>query len=170
VGSGHPQLVPYQAFLANDGYFILACLNDRFWPPICEAIDRPDLLADPRFTTNVLRVKNRKALIDDLTMLFATRSVAEWVEHFRSRGVASAPINRLEQALVEPQIVHNGMVKVMESKYGPYTIANTPFTMHGTPAGPTRPVTSVGENNDEVLAEVGYSPDEIESLRESGTI
>jgi succinate--hydroxymethylglutarate CoA-transferase len=171
VGSGHPQLVPYQGFLANDGYFILACLNDRFWPPICEAIGRPDLLADQRFTTNVLRVKNRKALIDDLSVLFATKSVAEWVTHLRSRGVAASPINRLEQALVEPQIVHNGMIKVMEHpKYGPYTIANTPFKMHGTPAGPTRVVTSVGENNDEVLAELGYSQEEVEALRRSGTI
>jgi succinate--hydroxymethylglutarate CoA-transferase len=171
VGSGHPQLVPYQAFLANDGYFILACLNDRFWPPICEAIERPDLLADSRFTTNVLRVTNRAALIADLSALFATKSVSEWVDHLRSRGVAAAPINRLEQALVEPQIVHNGMVKVMEHpKYGSYTIANTPFKLHGTPAGPTRPVTGVGENSDEVLAEVGYGPEEIAALRESRVI
>src|SRR5437660_1407816 len=58
-GSGHPDLVPYQAFPASDGHFIVACLTNAFFKRLCAAIGREDLLADPRFATNDLRVRHR---------------------------------------------------------------------------------------------------------------
>src|SRR5207247_10842388 len=65
-GSGHPDLVPYQAFPASDGHFIVACLTNAFFKRLCAAIDREDLLADPRFPPNDLRVQRHDVLVPTL--------------------------------------------------------------------------------------------------------
>src|SRR2546430_830267 len=78
-GSGHPDLVPYQAFPARDGYFIVACLTNAFWKRLCAAIGREDLLADPRFATHDLRVQHRAAIVPILSDLFRTRECEHWI-------------------------------------------------------------------------------------------
>src|SRR5207302_7794499 len=72
-GSGHPDLVPYQAFPAKDGYFIVACLTNAFWKRLCAAIGREELLADPRFAANDLRVQHRAAIVPILSDLLRPR-------------------------------------------------------------------------------------------------
>ena len=56
LGSGHPSLVPYQAFPSSDGFFIIGCGNDGLWRRLCPAIGREDLMDHPKFQTNTLRV------------------------------------------------------------------------------------------------------------------
>src|SRR6185369_18090957 len=78
-GSGHPDLVPYQAFPASDGWFIVACLTNAFFKRLCAAIGREELLADPRFATNDLRVKHRDEIVPILSEVFRTRRCGEWI-------------------------------------------------------------------------------------------
>src|SRR5262249_21278095 len=61
-GSGHPNLVPYQAFQARDGWIFVAVWRDETWAPFCEATGHPGLALDARFTTRADRVTNRKEL------------------------------------------------------------------------------------------------------------
>jgi succinate--hydroxymethylglutarate CoA-transferase len=73
VGGGHPQIVPYQVFEASDGPFVVACLTERFWQLLCDAIGRADLKEHAQFKTNPLRVRNRETLVPLLSELFRTR-------------------------------------------------------------------------------------------------
>src|SRR4029077_12604830 len=79
-GSGHPDLVPYQAFPASDGWFIVACLTNAFFKRLCAAIGRPDLLADPRFATNELRVQHREEIVPLLSGVFRARGCQHWID------------------------------------------------------------------------------------------
>src|SRR5439155_18294403 len=109
-GSGHPDLVPYQAFPARDGWFIVACLTNAFFKRLCAAIDREDLLADPRFATNDLRVKHRDDVVPVLSAIFRTRDSAEWIALLESYDIPACRVNSLDDILGHPQIVANGAV------------------------------------------------------------
>jgi crotonobetainyl-CoA:carnitine CoA-transferase CaiB-like acyl-CoA transferase len=171
VGGGHPQLVPYQVFEAADGYFIVACLNDRFWPPLCRAIGRQDLLDDPELRTNVGRVRNRERLVADLAALFATAPAATWVDVLEQGGVPCSEVHRLEDALEDPQIVHNGMVVELEHpRYGRYSVVDNPMRLERTPAVVRRRASDIGEHTVEVLGELGYSAEEVHELQERGVV
>ncbi|MCK7488862.1 MAG: CoA transferase [Anaerotruncus sp.] len=73
LGTRHPTITPFQAFRASDAWFVVAVGNDSLWKTFCGALDRPDLLADPRFASNGDRTKNLTELIPELERIFARR-------------------------------------------------------------------------------------------------
>lgn len=171
AGGGHPQVVPYQIFSASDGDMIVACLSDRFWPPLCEAIGRPDLVDHPHFATNPLRNRYRDELIPILVELFKTASRNEWIARFRAHNVPCSRVNTLEQAVEEEQVLHNGMLTELEHPvFGKYTVVNNPVKMSATPATPFGYAPMLGEHNAEVLSELGYTPEDLERLKQDGVI
>ena len=172
VGGGHPQLVPYQAFLGGDGeYFIVACLNDNFWRPLCLAIDRPDLIEDQRFRTNPDRVRNRDEIVGILSAVFTQSTRGDWVQKLRQFDVPAAPVLKFEEVFEDPQVVHNKtLLHLNHPEAGEYKVANNPIQMTRTPARPTRYAPRLGEDNKPVLMEVGYSKADIEDLIRRGVI
>src|SRR6266852_3246675 len=80
MGSSHPNIVPYGSFPASDGSIIIAVLSERFWGRLCEALERPELADDPRFTTPKLRRDHRDKLDRLISEVMQTRTVAEWQE------------------------------------------------------------------------------------------
>ena len=171
AGGGHPQVVPYQVFAASDGDMIVACLNDRFWPPLCEAIERPDLIDHPHFATNPVRNRYRDELIPILVELFKTKTRNEWIERMRVRSVPCSRVNNLEQAVVEEQILHNGMLTELEHPvFGKYKVVNNPIKMSETPPAPFGYAPMLGEHNAEVLGELGYTLEDLEELKRDGVI
>jgi len=171
-GGGHPQLVPYQPFEGADGaMFILACLTDKFWGPLTQAIKRPDLAEDPRFVSNPDRVANRDELIPLLESVFATEPAAFWLERLERFGVPCGPINRLEEVLTDSQVVHNeSVIRLEHPQHGSYPVPNFPFRLHGTPARPRGYAPRLGEHSRDVLASYGFAPDEVEDLLSGGTV
>ncbi|HWP35338.1 MAG TPA: CoA transferase, partial [Thermodesulfobacteriota bacterium] len=91
-GSAHPQIVPYQAFAASDGYLVVCVTNDKFWRALCTCLERPDLADDPHFATNAGRVAARERLVAELAACFARRPVAEWLARLAAAGVPAGPI------------------------------------------------------------------------------
>jgi crotonobetainyl-CoA:carnitine CoA-transferase CaiB-like acyl-CoA transferase len=92
-GSGHPEIVPYRAYRASDGWVFVAVWVDRLWRPFCEAIGRPELADDPRFAGRADRIAHRGGLDAILEKVFATRSAAEWIEILERADVLCAPVN-----------------------------------------------------------------------------
>src|SRR4030095_15240327 len=88
-GSGHPDLVPYQAFPASDGYFIVACLTNAFYKRLCGALGRDDLLTDPRFATNPSRVEHREEVVHVLSDIFRGDTCAHWIELLADADLAA---------------------------------------------------------------------------------
>ncbi len=172
MGSGHPSIVPYQAFKAGDGkYFILAAANDRLWARACEALGMPELAEDPRFRTNLDRVRNRDALVKILEQVFAARPRDHWVKLFRSKGVPAAPVYSVGEVFSDPHVTERKLVMQMpHPSLGSIPQLTYPVTINGV-----RPVSSrypplKGEHTDKVLMELGFSEKELEELRKLGAI
>lgn len=155
VGGGHPQLVPYQVFAAADGHIVVGCLNDRFWPPLCEALGLPELASDPRYRRNADRVRNRDELVALLAGVFVKEPRQTWIERLRGHDVPCSPVNAFEEVFEDPQVRHNEMLVTLEHPvFGSYrTIAN-PIRMSATPPRPHGHSPGLGEHNAEVLGEL----------------
>ena len=171
MGSGHPGLVPYQSFPAADGYFILGVANEGLWQRFCAAIERPDLLDDPRFRTNDDRVAHRAECVELLSAIFRARTVAEWVAIIERAGVPCGPINKVDDVINSPQVAARNMIaQVAHPKVPELRIPNSPLKLAATPPEIRRPPPLLGQHNAEILAELGYTPEQIAALREKGVI
>jgi crotonobetainyl-CoA:carnitine CoA-transferase CaiB-like acyl-CoA transferase len=170
-GSGHPDIVPYQAFKARDGYFIVACLTNAFWKRLPDAIGHPELLEDPRFVRMTDRVKNKPALIEVLNGIFATEDVATWIARIEAADIPTCKVNSVKDVFALPQSdVNEILVRVPHPTRGSLEILNTPVRMQGSPGAVTRGAPTLGEHTDDVLGEMGIPADEIARLRERGVI
>jgi crotonobetainyl-CoA:carnitine CoA-transferase CaiB-like acyl-CoA transferase len=170
MGSAHSQIAPYQAFRARDDYFVVAVGNDVQWRTLCSTIS-PRLAEDARFASNSDRTRNRDALEDELTRIFSKRNVAHWVGLLGRAGVPSAPINTLDGALSDPQVIEREMVVEVEHPTAgrikqlglPYRFDEYSFKIREAP--PT-----LGQHTAEVLKGLGYTTNEIKKLRKAGAI
>ena len=171
MGSGHPSLVPYQSFQSSDGYFIVGCANQGLWERLCRALDKPEFLADPRFATNTDRVAHRAECVDLLMDIFRTNTTAHWVALITAAGVPCGPINRVSEVVSNPQVLARDMIAEIEHPNVPdLKFPNSPLKLTASPAAVRRPPPLLGQHNAEVLAENGYTPAQIEELRQRGVI
>lgn len=171
MGNAHPTICPYEAFRASDGWFNLACGNDALFRAFCEAAHLPELARDPLFATNSHRVSNRARLIPALAALFATAPVQRWLDLCERAGVPAGPILGVDGALAHPQLrARDMLVEMAHPRAGQVTLLGTPIHFSETPAGPMSPPPTLGEHTEVVLAELGFSAEEIASLRDSGAV
>jgi formyl-CoA transferase/CoA:oxalate CoA-transferase len=170
-GSGHPYIVPFQAFEASDGWVYVAVWLDRLWGPFCEAIGDPALARDARFATRVDRVQRRAELTAELAPVFRRRTVADWMARLEAHDVLCAPVNRYADLPRDPQIAASRLIVEQEHpRAGRFRTLDTPIRFERTPGEIRTPAPELGEHTDTVLEEVGMSVDEIAGLRKSGTI
>jgi crotonobetainyl-CoA:carnitine CoA-transferase CaiB-like acyl-CoA transferase len=108
--SAHPSLVPFQAFQAADGWLVVGCPKEKFWQRLTVVIDRPDLATDPRFTDFASRGAHRDELLGILEEVFATRTVAQWLEPLMAASIPCAPIHDVAEALCDPHTRARGLV------------------------------------------------------------
>ena len=171
MGSGHPHLVPYQSFPSSDGFFILACPNQRLWERLCHAIGRSELLQDPRFTTNDDRVENRAECVEALSQVFRTRPMKHWVELVEGAGIPCGPIQKASDVVNDPQVLaRNMMVDVDHPKVPGLRMPGCPLMLTGSPPTIRRHPPLLGEHDEEVLGESGYTPVQIGELRKNKVI
>jgi crotonobetainyl-CoA:carnitine CoA-transferase CaiB-like acyl-CoA transferase len=171
MGNAHPNLVPYEAFATADGELVVAVGSERQWPRLCEAIGLPGLALDPRFATNGDRVERRADLRATLASRFAERSTAEWIAALDAADVPCGPINDVVAAFAAPQAVARGMtVDVEHSVLGAVRQVGLPFRLSATPASIRTAPPLLGEHAAEILAELGYTPDDVATLRVQGAI
>lgn len=171
MGSRHPTIVPYQAFPTRDGYVVIAVPSGNLWPEFCAAIDREDLIEDPRFATNPDRVENRETLEPLLEEEIATYGTDEVVETMRENGVPATPIHEMDDVFEHPQVLARGMRTSVDHPSGT-TIGMAGIPMHFSETGAVvrRHPPAVGEHTDEILAELGRSAEEIDRLREEDVV
>lgn len=171
LGSAHPTIAPYQAFKANDAYFIVAVGNDSLWETFCACLSLKGLAADPRFKTNPDRVQNRKALVERLEEKFQTRPAAHWLELLEQAGVPCGPVYDLNGMFKDPHVIHREMIiQAHHSKAGTTKLTGFPVKLSDSPCQLRYPPPVLGEHTNEILLDLGYSKKELENLRQQAII
>ncbi len=152
MGSGHPQLVPYQAFPTSDGFLVISAGTNKIYRELCHAIGCPELGSDPRFLTNQDRVRHRVALVDLISAVTAKRGTAEWLAVLEAKDIPCAPVNTLKQAYAELQRNSPNMVReVPHPSLGKLHLLGSPFQFGGEQGEIRLPPPRLGEHTAEVL-------------------
>jgi len=171
LGNAHPSIVPYESFATADGEIAVAVGSERQWPRFAAAIGAPELAADPRFATNGDRVANRDALRPLVAARLAAEPTATWLARLAGAEVPAGTINDLAAAFASPQVAARGLVTEVEHPaLGTIGQVGPPFELHATPASVRTAPPLLGEQTDDILAELGYAVDEVARLRAAGTI
>ena len=165
MGSAHPLNAPYQAFETADGWINVGAANQRNWERLADAIGVPELLADERFASNRLRMRNLPALVEKLAMVFRTRTTEDWLQALERADIPAGPILSLAAMHRDPQTLARDMVvRVEHPVAGAVETIGLPVKFSATPGGVRRPAPTLGEHTREVLAELGYAGEELQGL------
>jgi crotonobetainyl-CoA:carnitine CoA-transferase CaiB-like acyl-CoA transferase len=173
AGNNHPTSIPTGVFKTADGHINIATTGQKIWERFAEAIGAADLIKREEYATGALRSKNRDAINAELNKITEKKTSAQWQDVLDKAGVPSGPIYSIDQMFDDPQVKHLGLAAPVptDSQDGrPLTVVAQPFTMSRTPSKMVAPPPDVGEHNDEVLKEFGYSAEEIEALRKAKVI
>jgi len=167
LGSSHPSLAPYRNFRCRDGQWVfIAGANDRFWQRLAPALGLGHMVEDPRFAKNIERVKHRRELEAALEAAIGKQDREPLLKILEDAGVPATPVNNVEQVMQDPQTAARQMVeRVLHPKLGDIPVVGTPVKFSRMKAGVRRPAPLLGEHTDEILAEHGYTPEQIGALR-----
>ncbi|HTG13396.1 MAG TPA: CoA transferase [Candidatus Eisenbacteria bacterium] len=167
LGSGHPSLSPYRNFKCGDGQWIfIAAANDRFWQKLAKALGLTDLAADPRFEKNQGRVANRVELEGILEKTIGGLDREPLLKRLEEADVPATPVNTVDQVMNDPQTAERGIVqRVTHPKLGEIPVVGTPLHFSRMSPGVRTAAPLRGEHTATVLASLGYTAAEIDTLR-----
>lgn len=169
AGNNHPTTIPTGVFKTADGYINIASTGARIWQRCAEALGAPDLARHPDYATEASRSKHRDALNAEIEALTLRNSTAHWVEVMNAAGVPCGPINSIDQTFADEQVRHLGIAQPMPGDATRAVVAQ-PVTLSRTPSKIVARPPEFGEQTDEVLAEFGFSGDEIARLHGDGIV
>jgi crotonobetainyl-CoA:carnitine CoA-transferase CaiB-like acyl-CoA transferase len=171
MGSAHPLNAPYQAFETADGWLNIGAANQKNWLLMLQALEAPELADDSRFATNFERRTNLDELDAALAPLFRTRRTANWLERFEAVGVPAGPVLDIAQMQRDPQTLARDMVvEVEHSRVGPVKTLGLPVKFSETPGAVLHGAPVFGEHTREILAEAGFSDEDIGRLFTEGAV
>ncbi len=157
---------------SDDRWLNLVCLqSDRYWPELCQVIDRPELADDERFKDIGARYVNRAACIAELDKTFGERTLDQWRTALAGfSGVWSAAAS-FEEVCAHPQVAENGYLPEVAGAQGtPFRVVAPPYQFDKVPAAPAGPAPELGQHTEEVLLDCGWDWDEISALRDGGAL
>lgn len=157
LGTGHPNIVPYQVFEASDGHIILGTANEESFRRFCDLTGRLDLLDDPRFKTNADRVRNRATVNAAVQLIIAEKPMDYWVGELSRLSIVCSRVNTIDQVFEDPQVQARNMVIETE-----HPLANghlcrllaNPIRFSATPVDYRLPPPTLGQHTDEILSDV----------------
>ncbi len=171
VGSGHPVIVPYQAFKAKDVYINIAVGNDQLWERFCKAVGLEKVMNDPKFVTNAKRVENRGEIVKIIGDLIIARNGEEWLTILNDAGVPCGPIYTVDKIFADPQVLHRQMLKELDHpRIGKVKVTGIPVKLSETPGEVITAPPVLGQHTHEILAELGYSSQDVEKLTQEKVI
>ena len=157
LGSASAVTAPHQAFECADRRFVAVGVErDEQWPGFCRAMRLPELINDPRFVSNRVRVVNRTKLVEILAERFKSKPAAWWMIRLTSESIPYGPMLSFEQLRHHPQVRDNEhIVEIDTPHWGRLNVDGLPWKFCGTPLGPIRAGGKPGEHTAEILAELG---------------
>ncbi len=166
LGSRHPLITPFQAFSTKDDPIVVCVDTEAQWQRFCEIIGRADLVANPLFADGNARTRHHAALEPQLSSALSKRTRAEWLSAFEAAEVPAGPVNDIPEVAKDPQVKARGMIRHL----GERAFVKQPVRFSSYPEIAEQPSPRLGEHTEVVLAECGYSREEIAAMKAAGAI
>ncbi len=171
VGNNHPTSSPMGLFEASDGSFNLGASGEGNWKRFCDAMGKPEWLADPQFASEPLRVVHRERLNALIAQEFRGNTVAHWVDLLNGVGVPAGPVYTVPQVFEDPQVKHLQVTETLPTSFGrDMHFITQPVVLSRTPSKVVAPAPGWGEHTNEVLRDLGYDEAVIEDLHARGVV
>lgn len=171
MGNAHPNLVPYNVFRTSDGHIIIAVGNDRQFAKLSKLMGQGAWAVDPRFKTNAARIENRDQLIGLMRQILRTRRRDDWLQDLHKAGIPCGPINDLKDVFNDEQVQARGLkTRISHPELGPVSYVKSPINYSKSKQDYNRPAPRLGEHTLDILAELGYSAEDIEKLMQDDVL
>ncbi|MFA5384965.1 MAG: CaiB/BaiF CoA-transferase family protein [Eubacteriales bacterium] len=172
IGNKHHSLAPFSSYKTADSVIVMAAGNDKLFSLLCKCLGREDLISDPRFTTNMLRVKNKYEMDEILGNIFIANTSVYWVRLFEKKGIPCGRVNTVKEIIEHPYMWGQDMVlEVDHPVAGKFLTAGFPIKFSKTPCRIEKPAPVLGQHTREVLfSMLGITDDKMRALEESGII
>ncbi|MBC9034344.1 CoA transferase [Sphingomonas sp. JC676] len=166
----HPANAGANVYRSSDGvWFVLVAQTNKV-ADLVKAMDRPDLLTDPRFTDPAKLAANRAVLTAIFEEVFSAKPMAYWADLLGKINITFGTVHGPEDVIKDPQLTANDIVVSLEGAGKLTSTISSPFQVHGVDKAPAHRGPGLGEHTEEILRELGFDDKSIESLREGGAI
>ena len=170
-GSGSLGSPTYRAYQASDQWLVISSFNQRMWKGLCNALEKPEWIEDPRFLNPEMRTLNRFFLIDMIGAIIIQKPLAHWQSQLLAQAVPCSPVNTIDKVVVQPQVLARDMVHEMDLEgLGKIAMAGLPIKFSESPGEIRLPPPRLGQHTAEVLTAAGYTHEQINTLVMQGTI
>lgn len=171
AGNNHPTSIPTGVFATKDGFINLAVAGEVIWQRFCNLVNRTDWIEDERYIGPGERSKNRDALNAEIAEIIKHKTSDEWVETLSEGGVPAGPIHDVEGVFNDPQVQHLGIAKdIATTAFGDTQMIAQPATLSRTPSEFVTAPPERGEQNIEILEEIGLTTEQIADLKSRDVI
>ena len=166
TGNQHPNIAPYDKYPTKTGDIYIACGNNRQFLGLCQVLDQPELVDDPRFKDNGDRSQNRDALTDVLRLAMVNEDGEDLCSRLLANNVPAGAVNDIAQVMSHPHTAHRSMNAELDWYRG----AGTPIKFSRTPGSLKSPPPKFGVHSREIMLAHGYSEGEIERMIGDGVV
>jgi CoA:oxalate CoA-transferase len=172
VGTAHVSNVPLRAYRTKDGWVVIEAFMEHFWQALCKALGIEHVAYDERYNSRAKRLERRQEVDRILEERFLTKTTDECMELFIKYEIPAGPINTIDKALSDPQVLAREMViEIDHPVAGRLKDVGNPVKLSAAGAMVYNPPPLLGQHSEEILRELlGYSPEKIEELRRHNVI
>jgi crotonobetainyl-CoA:carnitine CoA-transferase CaiB-like acyl-CoA transferase len=167
----HPANPIWNPYQCSDGRWLLLVMPqpDRYWPPFCEMVERPEWVSDERYDTLAHRMEHSERLTAEIDAIFSSADLAAWAQRLDAAGLIWAPVAELPEVVDDPTVRALGsFVEVEHPEFGSFETLAAPFKIRGADLAPRGPAPALGEHTQAVLEELGLDADELAELAVAG--
>lgn len=156
---------------ADSAWVILITVGDDKFERLTQVMNRPDLLADPRFRINEARLQHRDEIEAEVRAWTTTLTAAEILARLEAAAIPCAKVATIADVVENPHLRETGHIIELDQPSGKVPIQGFPYRLHGSPLAVNRPAPQLGEHSSEILQQWGgYSAEDVERLSREGVV